>query len=144
MIFTEIPKDFNPLMEVSACLIKNGEEYLFLLRHPQKPQWNTWWFPGGKLDEGEDKKDACMRETLEETWFFLREEKLVFYKSFPIRYEKYDFWYHTFLYELDEKFDVKIDTISHTDFIWSSLDNMLKKDNMIHDLAEVIEYMQKK
>jgi hypothetical protein len=48
------------------------------------------------------------------------------------------------LYELDEKIDVKIDTISHTDFIWSSLDDMLKKDNMIHDLAEVIEYMQKK
>lgn len=144
MIFTEVPKDFNPTMEVSACLIKNGEKYLFLLRHPQKPQWNTWWFAWGKVDEGENMKDACMRETFEETWFFLREEKLVFYKSFPIRYEKYDFWYHTFLYELDEKIDVKIDTISHTDFIWSSLDDMLKKDNMIHDLAEVIEYMQKK
>gem|GEM_PF-2416464 len=48
------------------------------------------------------------------------------------------------MYEIDEKFDVKIDPVSHTDFIWSFLDNMIQKDNMIHDLAEVIEYMQKK
>lgn len=143
MIFTEIPKDFNPTMEVSACLIKNGEKYLFLLRHPNKPQWNTWGLPAGKLEKWEDKFTACKREAFEETWFFLREEKLVFYKSFPIRYEKYDFWYHTFLYELDEKFDVKIDASSHTDFIWCSFDEILQKDNLIHDLDEVIEYTKK-
>ncbi|NUJ98179.1 NUDIX hydrolase [Candidatus Gracilibacteria bacterium] len=143
MIFAEIPQDFNPKMEVSSCLIKCKDEYLFLLRHPNKPQGNTWGLPAGKLENNEDMFLACKRETFEETGFSLERENIKFYKSFPIRYKEYDFWYHTFLYEIDEKFDVKIDPVSHTDFIWLSLDEMIQKDNLIHDLDGVIEYIKK-
>jgi 8-oxo-dGTP diphosphatase len=39
---------------------------LLLLRHPQKPQGNTWGAPGGKIETGENPKEAVIREIREE------------------------------------------------------------------------------
>ena len=49
-------------------VIKNDEKFLVLLRSANSKFFrNLWDFPGGKLEEGEEKTAGLKREVLEET-----------------------------------------------------------------------------
>lgn len=54
-------------VDVVGAVIRNDKgEVLCALRSPAMSQAGLWEFPGGKLEPGEDPKEALMREIAEE------------------------------------------------------------------------------
>lgn len=54
------------MVEVVAALIQEGGRFLICRRPPQKARGLLWEFPGGKVEPGETKRQALIRECLEE------------------------------------------------------------------------------
>jgi mutator protein MutT len=55
----------GPVLGVSVCLIRNGR--VLLTQREKPPFQNTWSLPGGRVEFGEQLKDAALRELREET-----------------------------------------------------------------------------
>ena len=54
------------MVEVVAALIKRGDKFLICQRPENKARGLLWEFVGGKVEKGESKKQALMRECKEE------------------------------------------------------------------------------
>ena len=54
------------MVEVVAALIWRGEKFTICQRPPHKARGLLWEFVGGKVEAGETKKEALMRECREE------------------------------------------------------------------------------
>ncbi len=52
--------------EVVAALIWQEERFMICQRPPHKARGMLWEFPGGKVENGESKKQALVRECIEE------------------------------------------------------------------------------
>ena len=55
----------TPVQAVSAVIIKN--DAVLLVKRGKPPLMNSWHLPGGKVEDGENSKDAIVREVHEET-----------------------------------------------------------------------------
>ena len=75
-LFMELPKDFNPTVEAAGCYCYWQDKLLFLKRHPEKPQGNTWGIPGGKVEKTENPKMAVIREIREEVGLNIDDDNL--------------------------------------------------------------------
>lgn len=59
--------NFEKTIKVAAAVIQNeNNEILCALRSPTMSLPNLWEFPGGKLEEGENAREALVREIEEE------------------------------------------------------------------------------
>lgn len=54
------------MMEVVAALIRDGDRFLICQRPPEKARGLLWEFVGGKVEPGETKRAALVRECREE------------------------------------------------------------------------------
>ncbi len=54
------------MVEVVAALIKRGDKFLICQRPQNKARGLLWEFVGGKVEKGESKKQALVRECKEE------------------------------------------------------------------------------
>lgn len=56
----------KPVLDVVAGIVWRGDEYLAVQR-PEGSRMAGWWeFPGGKIEKGESRDDALVREFQEE------------------------------------------------------------------------------
>ncbi|PLX04158.1 MAG: 8-oxo-dGTP diphosphatase MutT [Marinilabiliales bacterium] len=53
-------------IKVVCGIIRNGDKIFIARRRKEKSLGGFWEFPGGKLEDGEDPKDALERELQEE------------------------------------------------------------------------------
>lgn len=56
----------NKITEVVAALIKKGDKFLICQRPENKARGLLWEFVGGKVEKGESKEQALIRECKEE------------------------------------------------------------------------------
>lgn len=56
------------MQRVTNCVLLQDDKVLLL----QKPRRGWWVAPGGKMEQGESVRDACIREFREETGIYLR------------------------------------------------------------------------
>lgn len=54
------------MLEVVAALIWQGEKFMICQRSPKKPRGLLWEFVGGKVEAGETREQALIRECREE------------------------------------------------------------------------------
>ncbi len=59
-------KKIKPSAEVVAGLIRNGDKFLICRRPAHKARGMLWEFVGGKVEKGETKEQALIRECGEE------------------------------------------------------------------------------
>jgi 8-oxo-dGTP diphosphatase len=60
------------LQRVTNCILLKDGKVLLL----QKPKRGWWVAPGGKMEQGESIREACIREYREETGIYLKNPKL--------------------------------------------------------------------
>lgn len=56
----------KPFVEVVAALIGEGNRFLICQRPAEKSRGLLWEFVGGKVEKGETKEEALIRECMEE------------------------------------------------------------------------------
>lgn len=138
MIYEKKPNKFNPKFDVVGCFVEYNWKFLLLHRQNNKPQANTWWIPGGKVDIWESIENTMIRELKEETWLELPLSKLSYFNKVYIKSEEYDFVYHMFSLKLNTNIDIILNLNEHKDFNWISPKNSLNLP-LIHDLDNCIK-----
>ncbi len=82
---TSNPDLLNPPDTIRAvlCYVRDGDQYLLLLKSSGRFGGGYWNAPGGKIQNGESPKAAVQREVLEETGLAVGElEKMGFLEFF--------------------------------------------------------------
>ncbi|MFZ5390726.1 MAG: NUDIX domain-containing protein [Patescibacteria group bacterium] len=138
MIFLQQPKDFNPKIEVVSCLMEHAGQVLFLQRNNDKFKGGKWCRPGGKLNPGEDKLPALIKEVSEETGFKAEENNLKFLKTIYVRYPEFDYLYHTYFLSLNLRPEIKLDNHEHQDYVWLKPKEVLALD-LLPDEADCLK-----
>lgn len=120
-VFLQAPEDFRFQLEVSACYLCLNHKYLFLQAEQGKLDGGLWGIPCGKLEKGESKEEAVLREVFEETGISLAREGLKAVGKLYVRRPGCDFIFHMF-----EAFLTTLPTITlskeHTAFQWLTSD----------------------
>jgi 8-oxo-dGTP diphosphatase len=119
------PENFHPQMEVAGCFCKRDDRLLLLLRHPRKPQGNTWCLPGGKIQLNESPKHAVIREVREETGLCLASKSILPFDKVYIRFPNCDFVLHLFEVELEEQEVLSLNREESLDFRWVTISEAL-------------------
>lgn len=137
MITETRPRNFDISRQTSGCFTEFGGKFLLLKRAQDKKYPNKWALPGGKVDEGENPRQAILRESLEETGIDIS-GNVAFYKTMYERYKEADFLYHIFRAVLDRREQVIISPNEHSEYTWVSPQEALKMD-LIQDLDVCIK-----
>ncbi len=125
---------------VVGCLLKNEGKYLLLKRASGKTQSGKLGIPGGKVDEGETKKDALIREVVEETGYKLKEKQIRLVDKIEHAFDPADHvLFYTYFAEVEEQFKPLLSEHEHVDYSWLSLDEMHSSDETIDTLTIIIE-----
>ncbi len=135
MIFRTAPEDFNKRFDVVGCYILCDDSFLLLHRHEHKTSGDTWGLPAGKVDEGEELKEALLREVKEETGIAFAPDEVEYFDSVFLRDGNFDMGWHMFSIRVPERPEVVIDPYEHLEYRWVSL-AQAGEMNLIHDLAE--------
>jgi len=130
-IFHERPQVFHPDVEVSGCFIWVNDRFLLLNR----ANGEGWGIPSGKLDEGESKEAAALREVFEETSITL--DGVEFLNTLYVRRPDIDFTFHLFTHRCEGMLEVTLNS-EHTDYRFCTLDEAFEMPLMI-GAAEVIQ-----
>lgn len=73
------------MLEVVAALIRDGDRFLLCQRPARKARGMQWEFVGGKVESGETKTDALVRECREELdiTIAVQRERMVLVHEYP-------------------------------------------------------------
>lgn len=119
-IYLQKPEGFVPSIEVAWAYMIYDNEILLLQRHDHKSQGGKRWAPAGKLDTGEESKDAVIREIMEETGIKLNTIDWVVRKAkttlYSIMSDNFALTYDGYHVVLPEKPEVIISEYEHKDF----------------------------
>jgi 8-oxo-dGTP diphosphatase len=104
-------------IEVVAAIIIHEGKILCVQRGPAKYDYisGKWEFPGGKVEEGETKKAAIVREIKEELHMDITVD--TFFTTVQHSYSDFHLTMHSFLCSCATK---ELTLTEHTDFKWLS------------------------
>lgn len=124
-IFTEQPHDFRPAVEAAACYCAYEDTILLVKRHESSPQGNTWGIPGGKIEPGEQPREAVIREVQEEVGLHIDGDGLEEMDKFFVRLPHVDYVFHTFRKQFNEKAAVTLSS-EHVEAVWATVNEALE------------------
>lgn len=118
MIYHVVPENFKPKFSVVACYVEQAGELLFLHRQSHKAEGDTWGLPAGKIDNSESPLEAMVREVREETGLQIAPDKFEHLNEVYVRYPEYDFVYHMFKTNLEERPEIVLSASEHKASKW--------------------------
>lgn len=124
-IFEQPPDNFDPSVQVSACIVRVGDRILALQRGFHKYDPGKWEVPGGKFLAGETLTGCASRELFEET--SIEENLFQEIGALYVRRKEGDFTLRIIFTELKESPNVKISNEHHS-YQWVTVDEMRKLD----------------
>jgi 8-oxo-dGTP diphosphatase len=143
MMTKEKPRDFNKQFDVVGCIAEYEGKFILLRRNLYKANGGKWGLPAGKLEEGESKIEAILRETKEETGLVLTEEGVAYFDSWFVRNDSIDFEWHMYATKINSEPIIEINPEEHLEYLWVTPFEAMQMD-LIHDLPESIELFYNK
>ena len=127
-------------IEVVAGIIFYKDRILCCQRKTNKYPYlsEKWEFPGGKLEEGETREKALIREINEELEMEIKDLK--FALTVVHQYEDFQLTMHTY-FANSQKPKMKLN--DHKDTVWATLEELDKFDWAAADIP-IVEYIQNK
>ena len=114
-----------------AVVIKYGDE-IMLTKRNQEPGKGKLDLAGGFVDPKESAEETCERELFEELNIRIRPENLKILMTLPNVYHYKNIDYNTldifFEYQVDEKFNVKLEEHEVSEVIWIKEDKINLED----------------
>ena len=123
---------------VVAAILKNGEHILCAQRAKSKLEYisEKFEFPGGKIEEGETKKEALKRELIEE--LNIRPKIHDLYLTVVHPYPDFEITMHSFICEIDSK---EVTLNEHISLVWLKKNELLNLDWAAADIPIVHKLM---
>ncbi|MBS0647716.1 MAG: NUDIX hydrolase [Verrucomicrobia bacterium] len=143
ILYFEPPKDFHPTVHVAGCFCEWQDKILYLKRHAEKPQGDTWGLPAGKLEKGEDSRTAAVREVQEEVGIQLNTDDLQEVVKLYIRLNNVDYVFTAFRARLLKTPKVQLDYDAHVEARWVTIEEALKLP-LILGGKEILQVYQSK
>ncbi len=125
LVFKEPPEDFAAEVKVAGCYCSCNGKMLFLKRHSQKPQGDTWGIPGGKIEDGETPRMAVIRETFEEVGLNIDDEALQMIAPLYCRLPHLDYVYYLFYKPFKTFPEIELALEEHTELRWVTFEEAL-------------------
>jgi 8-oxo-dGTP diphosphatase len=126
----------------AAGVLFTGEDgsVLVLKRHGSKHEGNRWGPVGGKVESGENKSAALIREIKEEIDYQVDPRKLEFIKTYywdqadrKVIFELYSYYIST----KDLKINLKLD--EHTEYKWQQPAELYKDETLMLGMYPILE-----
>lgn len=140
MFSTQKPENFTSDFEVVGCYPEYNGKILFLLRHKDKIQGETWCVPGGKVDEGETLAEAALRELQEESGIVATEQDIQFFQTVYKVTPNFSYTFTIFSLKLLSLPHITISPTEHTEFVWVTVQEALQM-NLIEDEDKCLELL---
>lgn len=141
-IFTEPPHDFAPKVEVAGCYCEFEDKILFLRRHPEKAQGNTWGLPAGKLEKKEDPRMAVIREVYEEVGLKVDGIELEEVGKLYMRLPDTDFIFHMFRKRFYVYPYIRLELLEHLEAKWITAAQAMELPLIIGGREAINYYLQ--
>lgn len=106
------------IIEVVAAIIKK-EDKIFITRRSYGDFADMWEFPGGKIEVGETREDALIREIKEELELDIN--NLEYLTTVEYDYPSFHLTMHCFICEI---YGGKLNLNAHNDAKWVSLEEL--------------------
>jgi 8-oxo-dGTP pyrophosphatase MutT (NUDIX family) len=142
-IFFERPQDFTPTVQAAGCFCEWVGKFLYLKRHADKPYGQTWGLPAGKIEAGEDPRQAAVREVEEEAGIQLDPAKLQEVVKAYLDVDGLCYIFHAFRVRLDKAPQIALEPEAHTEAKWLTVEEALKLP-LISGGGEILKYYQTK
>ena len=110
-------------IEVVAAVIEKDDKIFCAQRNLAKSQGGKWEFPGGKIEEGETKEEALVREIKEELDSEIVVDKYLM--TVEHDYPTFHITMHAYLCSL---VNGELTLKEHNDSIWLTKENLLTLD----------------
>ncbi len=131
----------------SGVIVKYKDKVLLCKRAANKSFPNMWSIPGGKIEMGENTKDAAIREFLEETNIDISDKNLLFVGVTSVQAktdDKVKKMMYVYLLETDEElkpdFESARDGFEHTDWGYFTK-NQLDEFKIGHRLTKLLKFI---
>ncbi|MHB8963708.1 MAG: (deoxy)nucleoside triphosphate pyrophosphohydrolase [Saccharofermentanales bacterium] len=127
-------------IEVVAAIIIHDDKILCMQRGASKYAYleGKYEFPGGKIESGEAREKALMRELREELELSLDIREEDFYMTIHHVYPDFEITLHCFICRVDQKNFVRNE---HTDHKWLPAKDLLTLDWAMADMPVVEKLM---
>ena len=116
-----------------------GRQASHLKRHADKPYGQTWGLPAGKIEKGEDPRQAAVREVFEEVGIKLDPAKLQEVVKAYLGVDGLRYVFHAFRVRLEKAPTISLEPEAHTEAKWLTVEEALKLPLIVGG-SEILKY----
>ncbi len=136
------------VINVVGCFLKYEGKFLVMLRATNKKHAGAWGLVAGKVNEGDTKEQAVVREVKEETGLDIPAEKLqfLFEYSHDAEYGEDDnavINFCAYKIELDKPVEIKFNPDEHEGYKWVTLDECYEMPGLIVAFKYLLDRVRK-
>lgn len=124
------------IVEVVAAIIKKADK-IFITRRSYGEFQNMWEFPGGKIEVGETRENALIREIKEELELDIN--KLEYLTTVDYDYPNFHLTMHCYICEICGG---SLNLNAHNDAKWVSLEELSSQDWVPADIEVVKKLLE--
>lgn len=128
-------------VHAAGILFENESgEVLVLKRHSSSSEPNTWGIVGGKIDAGEDRATAAIREAKEETGHVVPRAELEYIRTYTRHTTDSLVTFELFKYKVS-KHDVRVllEPDKSTDYRWAMPQDLYQTKNLMIGLYPILK-----
>ncbi len=116
------------------------EEVLVIKRHPNSPEPNTWGIVGGKIDAGEDKATAAIREAKEETGHDVPRAELKYIRTYTFHRTDSTITFEVFKYNVKMRdVHVVLEVNKGIDYKWAMPQDLYQRQDLMIGLYPILK-----